>query len=51
MTMHTVELTDMEIEMIMEALDQMQMHSNLDGDYRARVHDLWQGLDRFVDVQ
>lgn len=51
MTMHTVELTDMEIEMIMEALDQMHSNTELDRDYRARVHDLWQGLDRFVDVQ
>lgn len=51
MGMHTIELNDMEIEMIMEALDQMHMNSNLDGDYRARIHDMWQFLDRFVDVQ
>lgn len=46
-----VELTEMELEMILNAID--YQHSNddtMDRDYRARLHDLWQVLDRLYEI-
>lgn len=50
MTQHTVILDEMELEMILNSMNyEYQNRTELDSDYRSRLHDLFMWLDDFTE--
>lgn len=47
MNTYTITLTEEDVEMILNAMDyEYQNHTELDSEYRATLHDLYQLIDR-----